>query len=63
MTEIWSKSELFNYIKTWSAYKRFKDENSEDIINNCFKKLSKDWIDDKRLEIKMDFTFYCGRKK
>jgi len=62
MIETWNKIELVEYIKTWSAYKRFIDNNNNDIISNFLDTISGIWKDNEKLEVKMDFTLYCGKK-
>ncbi len=63
MSCYWTITELINYIKTWSAYKIFCQENSRAIITELSDELSSLWNANEPRKILMDFTFYCGRKR
>ncbi len=62
MSQEWTKIELVNYIKTWSAYKRFSVDNDTDILSNFLKKITDHWTDGSKMKVIMDFVFYCGQK-
>lgn len=40
MIQDWTKEELFEYLMTWSAYKRFIEETHNDLKTGYFKGLS-----------------------
>lgn len=61
MKQSWTKLQLLDYIKTWSAYKRFKEDNSKDIGKIFLEKTKDIWPIDKKKSIKMEFTLYLGR--
>jgi ubiquinone/menaquinone biosynthesis C-methylase UbiE len=63
MIQDWTKEELFEYLITWSAYKRCVEETHKDLKTGYFKGLSKVWPDNYKMKINMDFVFYSGRKK
>lgn len=60
MKESWSKFELIEYIKTWSAYKRFEADNSRNIIKEFLNNTELLWLEESKLSVKMDFTLYLG---
>lgn len=63
MIQEWTKEELFEYLKTWSAYKRYVEDNTNDLKTGYFNGLSIEWPDNFKMTITMDFVFYSGRKK
>ncbi len=62
MSQEWTKLELINYIKTWSAFKRFSVGNNTDILSSFLYEVSGFWADGNKMKVTMDFTFYCGKK-
>ena len=63
MSVNWTKEKLFDYLTTWSAYKRFVNENNQDLKETYFNHLKKVWPDDVKKKISMEFVFYSGRKR
>lgn len=63
MNQIWTKSQLLDYVKTWSAYKRYMEDSSIDIGNIFMEKTRDIWPVDKERNVKMDFSLYLGRNE
>lgn len=63
MKQYWDKIELIKYIKTWSAYKRFVEENNEDIESNFINHVQELWPDNQKKKVVMDFSVYVGKKR
>ena len=61
MIQNWNKKELVQYIKTWSAYKRFIEHGNEDILANFLDISEEIWPHSLKKHVVMDFTFYAGR--
>jgi hypothetical protein len=59
----WTKEDLFNYLTTWSAYKRYIEDTHNDLKIVYFDRLSKIWSDNFKVRINMDFVFYSRRKQ
>lgn len=62
MKENWTKSQLLKYIRTWSAYRRYSEENDKDIEISFLNNVRDFWPSYLKKEVIMDFTIYIGRK-
>lgn len=63
MSVEWNKTELIDYIMSWSAYKLYQEADEADIIDSFLSETRLVWNDKRSRVVNMDFTFYCGRKE
>lgn len=62
MSQSWTVFELIEYIKTWSAFKKYDQDNDADILSDFKTKIIKYWPENEKKKVIMDFTLYCGEK-
>lgn len=60
MASFWTREELINYISTWSAYKRYRENSSKEILEELDLKLKKIWPCSEKKKVVMDFSAYVG---
>lgn len=57
----WNLNQLIDYMKTWSAYKRYDESNIIDISMDLKSSLINIWPMEEIKEINMDFCLYVGQ--
>lgn len=57
----WDMKQFIDYIRTWSAFKLYAAENSDEIIYSLEEKLSLIWKSNEKKKVKMDFFIQVGR--
>jgi len=58
----WTMDQFLNYIRTWSNYKLYSQENSHDLTGELEKRLSKIWKPGEEKKFDMGFFLVAGKR-
>jgi hypothetical protein len=62
MNVVWDLQQLFGYLRSWSATRRWLEEVGETQFHKAYQRTKAVWGDEKSKEkVKMDFCLVVGR--